>query len=512
MERKGRIRAKSPRWFMLLCMTLCSFATVFAQKTVTGTVFDDTGATVIGASVSEKGTKNGAITDIDGKFKLTVQDNATLVISFIGYITQEVPTRGKTNFTVTLKEDNEVLDEVVAVGYGVQKKANLTGAVSTVASEKLESRATTSLSSSLSGLAAGVQVSQSSGKPGSDGASIQMRGVGSFNSSSPMVIVDGSEASIASVNSDDVESISFLKDAASAAIYGSRGANGVILITTKQGKKGQAPKITYTGIVTNSKMSGKAFRFEDNYAEYMEMANRWSTNRDYQAGTKFTQAAIDEWRVGLEQAAADPYGTDNPYGVPNFLAYPSTQWVDVLFRPYTMHKHNVSITGGSDKTTYLLSFGYMDNPGMLENTGLKRYEGRINVETEINKFLSFGTQTYATFEKSEPGNTSFTYMFQNTPAMTPEYDGRYGVAVDGSSNNNLLATVVGTGGQYDDTRLNTTWYARLKPFKGLTIEGRFNYQTLISESETYSRTIDKENFRTGDLYPGTSSDMATTSR
>lgn len=156
MERKGRIRAKSPRWFMLLCMTLCSFATVFAQKTVTGTVFDDTGATVIGASVSEKGTKNGAITDIDGKFKLTVQDNATLVISFIGYITQEVPTRGKTNFTVTLKEDNEVLDEVVAVGYGVQKKANLTGAVSTVASEKLESRATTSLSSSLSGLAAGV--------------------------------------------------------------------------------------------------------------------------------------------------------------------------------------------------------------------------------------------------------------------------------------------------------------------------------------------------------------------
>ena len=512
MERKQRTRVKTPRWLMLLCMLLCTSASVFAQKTVTGTVFDDTGMTVIGASVAEKGTNNGAITDIDGKFTVKVQDDAILVISYIGYVTQEISVKGKTNINVTLKEDSEVLDEVVVVGYGVQKKANLTGAVATVASDKLESRATTSLSSSLSGLAAGVQVSQSSGKPGSDGANIQMRGLGSFNSTSPMIIVDGAEASIASVNSDDVESISFLKDAASAAIYGSRGANGVILITTKRGKKGQAPKVTYTGIVTNSKMSGKAFRFENNYAEYMEMANRWSTNRDYQAGTKYTQAAIDEWREGAQLAASDPYGTNNPYGVPNFLAYPSTQWVDVLFRPYTMHKHNVSITGGSDKTTYLLSFGYMDNPGMLENTGLKRYEGRINVETEITKFLSIGTQTYATFENSEPGNTSFTYMFQNTPAMTPEYNGRYGVAVDGSSNNNLLATVVGTGGQYNDTRLNTTWYARLKPFKGLTIEGRFNYQTLFSESETWTKSVDKENFRTGDLYPGTSADQATTSR
>ncbi|WP_288324643.1 TonB-dependent receptor [uncultured Phocaeicola sp.] len=512
MEQKCRIKGKLPKLLMLLCMFLCSFTMAFAQKTVKGTVLDETGSSVIGANVLEKGTTNGTITDMDGNFTLKVKNDAVLVVSFIGYKDQTIPVKGKTEFKITLKEDSGLLDEVVVVGYGVQKKVNLTGAVSTVSAEKLESRATTSLSSSLSGLAAGVQVNQGSGKPGSDGASIQMRGLGSFNSSSPMVIVDGSEASMASVNSDDVESISFLKDAASAAIYGSRGANGVILITTKKGKKGQAPKITYTGIVTNSKMSGKAFHFEDNYAEYMEMANRWSTNRDYKAGTKYTQAAIDEWREGLKKAASNPNGIDNPYGVPNFLAYPSTQWVEELFRPYTMHKHNVSITGGSDKTTYLLSFGYMDNPGMLQNTGLKRYEGRVNVETEINKFLSFGTQTYATFENSEPGNTSFTYMFQNTPAMTPEYNGRYGVAVDGSSTSNLLADVLARGGSYNDTRLNTTWYARLKPFKGLTIEGRFNYQTTFNESETYSRTIDKENFRTGDFYAGTSSDQATTYR
>ena len=207
-------------------------------------------------------------------------------VSYIGYVTKDIKITSTTNnLSIKLAEDTETLDEVVVVGYGVQKKVNLTGAVATVSAGKLESRATTNLSSSLSGLVSGVSVNQGSGKPGSDGANIRIRGIGTFNSSylSPLVIVDGSEASISSVNSDDVESISFLKDAASAAIYGSRGANGVILITTKKGKKGQAPKITYSGIISNTKMSGKAFRFEDNYAEYMEMANRWATNRNYQA-------------------------------------------------------------------------------------------------------------------------------------------------------------------------------------------------------------------------------------
>ena len=193
-------------------------------------------------------------------------------ISYIGYVTKDIKVTSATNIlAIKLVEDSETLDEVVVVGYGVQKKVNLTGAVATVSAGKLESRATTNLSSSLSGLVSGVSVNQGSGKPGSDGANFRIRGIGTFYSSylSPLVIVDGSEASISSVNSDDVESISFLKDAASAAIYGSRGANGVILITTKKGKKGQAPKITYSGIISNTKKSGKAYRLEDTYAEYM---------------------------------------------------------------------------------------------------------------------------------------------------------------------------------------------------------------------------------------------------
>ena len=438
--------------------------------------------------------------------------NCTVQISYIGYVTKDIKVTSATNIlAIKLVEDSETLDEVVVVGYGVQKKVNLTGAVATVSADKLESRATTNLSSSLSGLVSGVSVNQGSGKPGSDGANIRIRGIGTFNSSylSPLVIVDGSEASISSVNSDDVESISFLKDAASAAIYGSRGANGVILITTKKGKKGQAPKITYSGIISNTKMSGKAFRFEDNYAEYMEMANRWATNRNYQAAGKYTQADIDEWREGL---AKDPNGMDNPYGVPNYLAYPSTQWVDELFLSTTSQKHNVSVVGSSENTNYLLSFGYLDNPGTLKNTGLKNYSGRINIETQITKFLKVGTQTYATFQTREPGNTSFTYMYQNTPAVTPYHDGKYGVSVDGASTSNLLADVMSRGGSYDDTRLNTTWYAKVNILDGLTAEARFNYQTLFNETATYSRKVDKQNFRTGEIIPGVSSSTATTSR
>ncbi|MDL2281508.1 TonB-dependent receptor [Parabacteroides sp. OttesenSCG-928-G06] len=481
------------------------------KQTITGTIVDERGETVIGANVVEKGTTNGVVTNIDGEFTISVTPNAILEISYIGYKSQEVSTAGQTSLNIRLLEDSQTLDEVVVVGYGVQKKVNLTGAVSTVPATKLESRGTTNLSTSLAGLASGVTVRQGSGKPGDDEASIRIRGIGTFNSSylAPLVIVDGSEATMSSVNSEDVESISFLKDAASAAIYGSRGANGVVLITTKKGKKGEAPRITYTGLVSNMKMSGEAFRFEDNYAEYMEMANRWYTNAKWDGATKYTQADIDEWRAAEKK---DPNGTDNPYGVPNYLAYPSTQWVDHLFLPSTSQKHNLSVIGSSNNSSYLLSLGYQDNPGTLQNTGNKSYSGRINAESQITKFLKVGTQTYAQFQKRQPGSTSFTYMFQNTPAMTPYHDGMYGVAVDNSSSNNLLATVVSTGGSYDKTRLNTTWYAGITFIPGLTADLRYNYQTTFDETNIYSKKVDKQNFRTGEITQGTASTNATVTR
>lgn len=480
-------------------------------STIKGIVSDADGP-LVGVTVAVKGTTIGTITNIDGEYTIqSPNKDGVLVASYIGFLPQEIKIENRTSINILLKEDNKVLDEVVVVGYGVQKKVNLTGAVSSVSSAKLESRATTNLSNSLAGLASGVSVNQTSGKPGDDASNIRIRGIGTFNKDylSPLVIVDGSEASISSVNSEDVESVSFLKDAASASIYGSRGANGVILITTKKGKKGEAPKITYTGLISRSKMSGKGFRFENNYAEYMEMANRWYTNTKWDAATKYTQNDIDEWRAAENK---DPNATDNPYGVPNYLAYPSTQWVDHLFLPSTSQKHNLSVTGSSENTNYLLSFGYLDNPGTLQNTGVKDYSGRINLETKVNKFLKIGTQTYATFQKREPGNTNFSYMFQNTPAMTPYHNGMYGVAVDNSSSNNLLATVVSKGGSHDQTRLNTTWYAGLNLMEGLTGEVRYNYQTLFEETATFDKKVDKQNFRTGQITPGASSNSATTTR
>lgn len=480
-------------------------------KTFSGTVTDNQGEPAIGANVTVKGSSIGTITDINGKFLIEAPTGSTLLISYVGYTPQETKLGENTVLQIVIQEDVKLLDEIVVVGYGVQKKINLTGAVATVSGSKLESRATTNLSSALSGLSSGVTVRQGSGKPGDDGANIRIRGTGTFNSDylSPLVIVDGSEASIGSVNSEDVESISFLKDAASASIYGSRGANGVLLITTKKGKKGEKPKITYTGLLSNTQMSGKAFRFESNYAEYMEMANRWYTNTKWDAATKYTQENIDEWRAAEKK---DPNGMDNPYGVPNYLAYPKTQWVDHLFLPSTSQKHNVSATGGSETSNYLLSFGYLENPGTLENTGLNSYSGRINMESKLNKFLKVGTQTYALFQKTEPGSTSLTYMFQNTPAMTPYHDGMYGISVDNSSGNNLLATVVSTGGSHDQTRLNTTGYAVLDILKGLTAEVRYNYQTRFNESATWSKKVDRKNFRTGEIRLGASSSDATTYR
>ena len=477
---------------------------LFAQHTVTGRVSDAEGE-LSGANVVVKGSNVGALTGADGTYSINVPDNnAILLFSLMGYASQEVIVGSRAVIDVTLAEEVEMIDEVVVVAYGVQKKVNLTGSVSTVNAAKLENRSTTNLSTSLAGLASGVTVTQSSGKPGDDGAGIRIRGVGTFNSAylSPLVIVDGSEASINSVNSEDVESISFLKDAASASIYGSRGANGVLLITTKKGKRGETPKVTYTGLVSSIKMSGNAFRHETNYAEYMEMANRWYTNAKWNAATKYSQDVIAEWRAAESK---DPNGTDNPYGVPNYLAYPSTQWVYHLFVPRTMQKHNVSVVGGSENSSYLFSLGYQDNPGTLQNTGLKSYTGRINLESQITKFLKVGTQTYATLQKREPGNTDFTYMLQNLPATTVFHDGMYGFSVDNASYNNVLADVMTRGGQYDQTALNTTWYAGVKLMEGLSAELRYNYQTVFDEENTFARKIDKKNFRTGEVKLGASS-------
>lgn len=236
--------------FLVFLLLFIGIGSITAQNVkITGTVKDNTGEAVIGANIKVKGSTTGTITDIDGHFNMDASPNATLEVSFIGYTTLEIALKGKTNVVITLSEDSQALDEVVVIGYGTQKKVNLTGSVSSVKiDEAIASRSVSNVSSGLSGLVPGLVVNQSTGFAGSDGASLKVRGLGSINNSDPLIVVDGMpDVDINRINMNDIESISVLKDAASSAVYGSRAANGVILITTKNGMGNTKAKITYNG-------------------------------------------------------------------------------------------------------------------------------------------------------------------------------------------------------------------------------------------------------------------------
>ena len=421
---------------------------IMQQKTIKGTVVDETGEPIIGANVVEKGTTNGVITDFNGEFTLNVPLNSTVQISYIGYNTQEVKITSTTQtLNIKMVEDSETLDEVVVVGYGVQKKANLTGAVASVDfEEQAKSRPVTTVSAALAGLSAGVQVMQSSGQPGSDGATIRIRGVGTLNNADPLVLIDGLEGSMDNVNAQDIETISILKDAASCAIYGSRAANGVILITTKKGK-GRI-SINYSGRVSYAQPT-RIIDMVSNYADYMEWINESGENIGQKGN--FDQTTIDLWR----EKAKDPNGV-NENGVPNYVAYPNTDWQKEIFKHGLINDHNLSLSGGTDKTRFLASLGYMDNPGLVDRTGVKQYKMRVNLEADVTKWLTAGARIYGDMKDQEVGNFSNAnnYLRQTTPGVYPEWNGQYGypeAPEESATANNLLQKLNDTNGSTKKT-------------------------------------------------------------
>lgn len=325
---------------------------------ITGTVLDPTGMPVIGANIMIKGTTNGTITDMDGKFSLDVPKGATLVVTYVGYTNQEISVGNQKKLSITLREDSEALDELVVVGYSTQKKVNLTGSVSTVSfDDKLTSRPVTDVSQMLNGASPGLQIMQSSGEPNAESFSYNIRGVGTLNSSSPLILVDGMEQSISMVNPSDIASVSILKDAASCAIYGNRGANGVILITTKSGSDGKI-SISYDGTVSYNEPF-KIIHTISDYVSYMKLMNESANNLGN--SDIFSQSSIDLW----EAANADPNGT-SASGYPNYVAYPNTDWWDEIYTKQWMQKHSISLNGKEKKTGYSMSFSYIDNPGVVK--------------------------------------------------------------------------------------------------------------------------------------------------
>lgn len=436
------------------------------KHTVKGIVEDLLGP-VTGANVVEKGTTNGTITDIDGNFTLDVSPNSVLVISFIGYKEQQVPVNNQTVFRIKLAEDSQALDEVVVVGYGVDKKVNLTGSVASIRMDELaDSRPMTDVSQGLAGMAAGVQVTSSSNKPGDNTASIMIRGQGTLNNAAPLIIIDGVEGSLNSVAPQDIESLSVLKDAASAAIYGSRAANGVVLITTRSGKQGKV-KIDYNGYLSWESV-GKTFDLVSNYADYMDLINEGYLNSNQPA--KYSDKIIQEWRANEGGDA---------------LKYPNTDLMDAMFKTSLSNNHTLSVSGGSDKFRFYTSFGYLNTPGVMDNSGYEKYQARVNLEMDVKPWLKLGANINGYMAFTEQGTNKMEDVFKYASATSPGMvfqapDGRFGGMNNDEDDpqnaaNNPLWRLNSTEGKIENRYIKARFFGTLTPFKGFTLTGSFNY-------------------------------------
>ena len=373
----------------LVCMTpLWAFS---QNITVTGTVQDEAGDPLIGATVQQKGSGNGIATDVDGHFKLSLPKNATLVVSYVGYTTQTVAVDGRTNLTIVLKEDSEVLDEVVVVGYGQMKRSDLTGSVTSVGEDAVKKSIATSVDQVLQGRAAGVQIQANSGTPGAS-TSIRIRGINSLNATNqPIFVIDGvvidsttdDETSnpLSSINPSDIVSMDILKDASATAIYGSRASNGVIMITTKRGKAGEAT-VTY-----------------DMYLGWQEMPKKYDllNLREYAEHHNYRA----EYISSVDQSAA--------FIRPDLLGK-GTDWQDELFRKAFMMNHSISVSGGNDRTTYAFSGGYLDQEGIAHGSSFQRFSLRSNLDTQIKSWLRGGVNFSFTDSKQVVGTDNNTII------------------------------------------------------------------------------------------------------
>lgn len=453
--------------------------------TVTGTVTDDAGEPLIGATILEKGTANGTVTDFDGNYSLEVGDGATLVFSYTGFREIEIEVGAQTVIDVTLSTDVAQLSEVVVTGYSSTKKANLTGAVGVIGAETLEARPITNASQALQGQVSGVWINQTSGEPGQDGATIRIRGIGTLNNSDPLILVDGIEAPFGNLNPNDIESITVLKDAASAAIYGSRAANGVILVTTKRGSKNSRPTFTYTGFGGTTEVNSVPDYIWDSQ-EFMQLRN---------------EADINSGNPALYP--------DNV--VSRFGSGPNTNWFDEIFRNGAIQQHDLSISGGSERTNFYLSLGYLDQEAVVNFTdGTKRYNARLNLDTRVTDNFSLGASIFVSSQESNLDNIGqdggvlarATRLGPNFPA----YDSQGRLADRDRELNsielstpNVLAEIQALNRVLDDKRFLGNFYAEYEPIDGLKLRGTFaaNYQT--DDDEFFNRRIETFDWQTGDL-------------
>lgn len=500
----------------------------FAQKTITGTVVDTSGEPVIGASVLS-GKGSGTVTDVNGKFTMKVDENATIKVSSIGYVTQNIPVAGKTEFNITLKEDDTTLDDVVVIGYGSVKKRNLTAAVAKMDDKGIKDRPLARAEQALQGQLAGVTVRTENAEPGAD-QKIRVRGAASVNASSdPLYVVDGVPmTTISSLNPADIQSIEVLKDAASAAIYGSRGSNGVVIVTTKRGKSGN-PTVTFDGSFGWQTPEKKLDIMTA--TEWMEFKMRWN-DQNYlnQMATKgITGASIkddNETRMknmGGSMSAPNyqivnddrwfQYLSSDIQAAHTYNANAGTldllDWQDYAFRKGLIQNYNINVTGGTDNLSYLISGGYMKQEGLVKGTDYQRFSLRANVESKINKYLTVGLNLAPTYIVSNGSGTANgkDSKIHHILTAVPVSDAGVGYQINAQPNTRYnWAGSVSAPVYALETNINkskrvrvlTNAFLRITPIEDLKIEfsGAANYYDV--DGQTYNFTSASANWAQGE--------------
>ncbi len=455
--------------FLVVFFGFGIFSVLGQNKTISGTIVDKDGYPLPGASVIEKGTKKGAESDFDGKFSITVSnESAILVISYLGFSSKEVNVGKQTNLTITLEEDSATLDEIVVVGYGSQKKSDISGSVSQIDKKEIAKNPTANLSNALVGQTTGIIATQRSGEPGGDGSNILIRGIGTVGNSSPIYVIDGivrSSRDFSQLNSNEIESFSVLKDASSAAVFGVRGGNGVILVTTKRGKAGK-------------------------------MQINFSTNLGIQERTRDPEFLGSYEYAMLYNEALENQGDAPRYSADDLQKYkdgsspdthPDTDWLSVLARTALMQTHSISANGGSDKIQYATSFGILEQDGLLDSDGFKRHNFRSNIDASVTNTtkLSFDVSGRNEKKDSPIEGEVFRWLTSARPNWVPiKYSN------GGYSEGPAYLALSDNGYRKQETQVfkGRIQLEQQLPIDGLSIKGIVSYDKTLTDRKNWRFT------------------------
>ncbi|GAA4433065.1 TonB-dependent receptor [Ravibacter arvi] len=462
-----------------------------AERKISGRVTDEKNEAMPGVSILVKGTQRGMITDTEGRFAIEVPDgDATLVFSFVGYLSQEIPAGNRSAIDVTMQVDEKGLEELIVMGYGTQRKMNLTGAVSTIDSKVIENRPVSNLATAMQGMASGLIVTRTSGQPGSEGITMQIRGASSANGNvNPLVMLDGIAVPIAtleSMNPNDVESISVLKDAAAAAIYGAQASGGVILITTKRGKGGKA-------VFDYSLLAGTSWMLDvpqrNDLLDEAQYANLSARNAGL--SPPWSDAQMEMIRQGIQYYV-------NPADTSRYIYLNNSSFVDQTIRKHTPRsQHNISVRGGTDKLNYLVSLGLMNQQGAytLGPDRLVRYNGRLNLGAQLTRHVSIDARIgYAQQDQEAPSRNASTIMGQTLryrgqwPILTPE--GRLSGEGGGSANMGYAYLKEGGFDNSDKSDLNGVFTLKIENLvKGLQLRAIYGGQYNRVDRQLFNRKV-----------------------